>query len=43
VVFAETSFPDVITTRLTLDEYLAMEKTNPERDEYRNREIMTLH
>lgn len=42
MVFAQTSPPDVITTRLTLDEYRAMEATNPERHEYRNGEIITM-
>ncbi|WP_347242310.1 Uma2 family endonuclease [Nostoc sp. FACHB-892] len=42
MVFAQTSPPDVITTRLTLDEYRAMEETNPERHEYRNGEIITM-
>ncbi|WP_425525978.1 hypothetical protein [Halotia branconii] len=42
VVFADTSSSDVITTRLTLDEYRAMEKTNPERHEYRDGEIITM-
>jgi hypothetical protein len=35
VVFAQTS-PSNVTTRLTLDEYRAMEQTSPERHEYRN-------
>jgi Uma2 family endonuclease len=42
VVFAQTSLCDVITTRLTLDEYRAMEETNPERREYRNGEIINM-
>ncbi|MHC5729912.1 MAG: Uma2 family endonuclease, partial [Nostoc sp.] len=42
MVFAQTSPPDVITTRLRLDEYRAMEETNPERHEYRNGEIITM-
>jgi Uma2 family endonuclease len=42
VVFAQTSLRDVITTRLTLDEYRAMEETNPDRHEYRNGEIITM-
>ncbi|WP_340095858.1 Uma2 family endonuclease, partial [Nostoc punctiforme] len=42
VVFAQTSPPDVIITRLTLDEYRAMEQTSPERHEYRNGEIITM-
>nr|WP_269141661.1 Uma2 family endonuclease [Nostoc commune] len=42
VVFAQTSPPEVITTRLTLDEYRAMEETNPERHEYRNGEVITM-
>ncbi len=42
MVFAHTSPPDVITTRLTLDEYRAMEETHPERHEYRNGEIVTM-
>jgi Uma2 family endonuclease len=42
VVFAQTSPPDAVTTRLTLDEYRAMEQTNPERHEYRNGEIITM-
>ncbi len=41
VVFAQTSPPNV-TTRLTLDEYRAMEQTSPERHEYRNGEIITM-
>ncbi|MFP4120502.1 Uma2 family endonuclease [Coleofasciculus sp.] len=41
MVFAQTSSPDVGTTRLTLDEYRAMEETHPERHEYRNGEIIT--
>jgi hypothetical protein len=41
VVFAQTSPPNVITTRLTLDEYRAMEETNPERHEHRNGEIIS--
>ncbi|WP_442937083.1 Uma2 family endonuclease [Nostoc sp.] len=42
VVFAQSSPPEVITSRLTLDEYRAMEETNPERHEYRNGEIITM-
>ncbi|HAG81058.1 MAG TPA: hypothetical protein DCL61_07765, partial [Cyanobacteria bacterium UBA12227] len=42
VVFAQTSFSEVITTHLTLDEYRAMEETNPERHEYRNGEIIKM-
>lgn len=42
MVFAQTSPPDVIASRLTLDEYRAMEETNPERHEYRNGEIITM-
>ncbi len=42
MVFAQTSPPDAIATRLTLDEYPAMEETNPERHEYRNGEIITM-
>jgi len=42
VVFAQTSSPNVGTTRLTLDEYRAMEETHPERHEYRNGEILTM-
>ncbi|WP_339379246.1 Uma2 family endonuclease [aff. Roholtiella sp. LEGE 12411] len=42
MVFAQTSSSDVITTRLTLDEYRAMEEINPERHEYRNGEIITM-
>ncbi|MDF5723652.1 MAG: Uma2 family endonuclease [Rhizonema sp. PD37] len=42
MVFAQTSHPDVIITRLTLDEYRAMEETNPERHEYRNGEILCM-
>ncbi|MBO3461743.1 Uma2 family endonuclease [Aetokthonos hydrillicola Thurmond2011] len=42
MVFAQTSPPDAVTTRLTLDEYRAMEQTNPERHEYRNGEIITM-
>jgi Uma2 family endonuclease len=42
VVFAQTSPPNAIATRLTLDEYRAMEETNPERHEYRNGEIITM-
>ncbi len=41
VVSAQTSSPKV-TTHLTLDEYRAMEQTNPERHEYRNGEIITM-
>jgi len=42
VVFAQTSLPDVITDRLTVDEYRAMEETNLERHEYCNGEIITM-
>ncbi|MEQ8539637.1 MAG: Uma2 family endonuclease [Coleofasciculus sp. D1-CHI-01] len=42
MVFAQTSSPNVGTTRLTLDEYRAMEETHPERHEYRNGEILTM-
>ena len=42
MVFAQTSPPDAVTTRLMLDEYRAMEQTNPERHEYRNGEIITM-
>ncbi|MEH1981927.1 MAG: Uma2 family endonuclease [Nostoc sp.] len=42
VVFAQTSPCDVVTTRRTLDEYRAMEETNPERHEYRNGEVITM-
>lgn len=42
VVFAQSSPCDVIATRLTLDEYRAMEETNPERHEYRNGEVITM-
>ena len=42
MVFAQTSPCDVITTCLTLDEYRAMEETNPERHEYRNGDIITM-
>ncbi|WP_407895801.1 Uma2 family endonuclease [Scytonema sp. NUACC26] len=42
MVFAQTSSPDAIATRLTLDEYRAMEETNPERHEYHNGEIITM-
>ena len=46
MVFAQTSRPSlsptVITTRLTLDEYRAMEETNPERHQYRNGEIIIM-
>ncbi len=42
MVFAQTSPSDVISNRLTLDEYRAMEETNPERHEYRNGEIITM-
>ncbi|WP_427161536.1 Uma2 family endonuclease [Aliinostoc sp. HNIBRCY26] len=42
MVFAQSSTPDIITTRLTLDEYRAMEETSPERHEYRNGEIITM-
>ena len=42
MVFAQTSPPDVMIYRLTLDEYRAMEATNPERHEYRNGEVITM-
>lgn len=42
MVFAQTSPTDVITTRLTLDEYRVMEETSLERHEYRNGEIITM-
>ncbi len=42
MVFAQTSLPDVITDRLTVDEYRAMEETNLERHEYCNGEIITM-
>ncbi|MEH1764978.1 MAG: Uma2 family endonuclease [Nostoc sp.] len=42
MVFAQSSPPEVITSRLTLDEYWAMEETNPERHEYRNGEVITM-
>lgn len=42
MVFAQSSSPNVITTRLSLDEYRAMEETHPERHEYRNGEIITM-
>ena len=42
VVFPQTSPPDVMIYRLTLDEYRAMEATNPERHEYRNGEVITM-
>jgi Uma2 family endonuclease len=42
VVFAETSSSDIVGTRLTLDEYRAIEQTSPERHEYRNGEIITM-
>lgn len=42
MVFTQTTPCDVITTRLTLDEYRAMEQTSPERHEYRNGEIITI-
>ena len=42
MVFTQASPPDVIPTRLTLDEYRAMEENNPERHEYRNGEIVTM-
>jgi hypothetical protein len=35
VVFAQTNPCNVITTDLTLDEYRAMEETNPKHHEYR--------
>ncbi|MDZ7951070.1 hypothetical protein [Nostoc sp. DedQUE09] len=40
MVFAQTSPPDVITTRLTLDEYRAMEETNPERHDAMERLLL---
>jgi Uma2 family endonuclease len=42
VVLTQASLPDVIPTRLTLDEYRAMEETSPERHEYRDGEIITM-
>ena len=42
MVFTQASPPDVIPTRLTLDEYRAMEENNPGRHEYRNGEIVTM-
>ncbi|MEX0269740.1 Uma2 family endonuclease [Leptolyngbyaceae cyanobacterium UHCC 1019] len=42
MVFAQTSSTNVVMTRLTLDEYRAMEETNPERHEYRNGEVITM-
>ncbi len=42
MVFAQTNPRDVMTTRLTLDEYRAMAQTNLERHEYRNGEIITM-
>ncbi|NJO41313.1 MAG: Uma2 family endonuclease [Cyanobacteria bacterium CRU_2_1] len=42
MIFAQTSSSEAITTRLTLDEYRAMEETHPERHEYRNGEIITM-
>ncbi|MBD2496952.1 Uma2 family endonuclease [Nostoc sp. FACHB-280] len=42
MVFAHSSTPDIVKTRLTLDEYRAMEETHPERHEYRNGEIITM-
>lgn len=42
MVFTQASPPDVIPTRLTLDEYRVMEANNPERHEYRNGEIITM-
>ncbi|MBD2739682.1 Uma2 family endonuclease, partial [Nostoc paludosum FACHB-159] len=42
MVFAETSSSDIVRTRLTLDEYRAIEQTSPERHEYRNGEIITM-
>lgn len=42
MVFAQTSPPNAIATRLTLDEYRVMEETNPERHEYRNGEIIIM-
>lgn len=42
MVFAQSSPPEVITSRLALDEYRAMEETNPERHEYRNGEIIIM-
>jgi Uma2 family endonuclease len=41
VVVSQSKFPDVISTRLTLDEYRAMEENSAERNEYRNGEIIT--
>ena len=42
VVFAQTSPPDVITTRLTLDGYRAMEELTQNGHEYRNGEILCM-
>ena len=42
MVFTQASPPDVLPTRLTLDEYRTMEENNPERHEYRNGEIVTM-
>ncbi|WP_397330343.1 Uma2 family endonuclease [Nostoc sp. FACHB-190] len=42
MVFAETSSSNMVTTRLTLDEYRVMEQTSLERHEYRNGEIITM-
>ncbi|MHC5751611.1 hypothetical protein [uncultured Nostoc sp.] len=42
MVFAQTSTPDVITTRLMLDEYRAIEETNLEHHEYCNGEIIAM-
>ncbi|MBT9314519.1 Uma2 family endonuclease [Leptothoe spongobia] len=42
MVVSQSKLPDDISTRLTLDEYRAMEKNNPERHEYRNGEIFTM-
>lgn len=42
MVFAQTSLPDIITTRLMLDEYRAMEETNLEHHEYWNGEIIAM-
>ncbi|MDV3348645.1 Uma2 family endonuclease [Leptolyngbyaceae cyanobacterium CCMR0082] len=42
MVVSQSKLPDVISTRLTLDEYRAMEENNPERHEYRNGEIFTM-
>ncbi|MCC5636078.1 Uma2 family endonuclease [Nostoc sp. CHAB 5844] len=42
MVFAQTDPSADIITRLTLDEYRAMEETSLERHEYRNGEIITM-